>query len=390
MSDADPLEPPGEVVVEADGGSRGNPGPAAYGALLRDAADGRVLGERAAVIGVATNNVAEYSGLLAGLELVRELAPDARVEVRMDSKLVVEQMAGRWRIKHASLRPLALQAQRLAPAGTRWTWVPRAENAAADALVNAALDGRWEAPGREPSALAPTLAPRSSEPAADEAPQPAPHDPLPGWRTDAHGTPTTLLLLRHGVTTSTERRLFCGRGGSDPGLTAEGRAQADRAATWLARRGGVDAVLSSPLRRAQETATAAASALGLDVGSDDDLAEMAFGDWDGLDLEQVRQRWPDELAAWLADPDQPPPGGESLTEVSARVDRAVDRALASYDGGTVLVVAHVTPIKAVVRRALDAPAAVLHRMQLAPASLSTVQWWPDGVAVLRSFSAVPD
>jgi len=129
------------VVVEADGGSRGNPGPSAYGAVLKDADSGEVLAERAELIGVATNNVAEYRGLIAGLELAREHAPDAAIEVRMDSKLVVEQMAGRWKVKHRGLQPLAMQAGRLAPPmRVTWTWVPRAQNAHADRLLNFVLD----------------------------------------------------------------------------------------------------------------------------------------------------------------------------------------------------------------------------------------------------------
>ncbi len=129
------------LVVEADGGSRGNPGPAAYGALVRDAESGVVLAEEGRAIGVTTNNVAEYSGLIAGLEMARSIDPTAAVEVRMDSKLVIEQMAGRWKIKHPSMKPLATAALRLRPVEVRWTWVPREENKAADALVNAALDG---------------------------------------------------------------------------------------------------------------------------------------------------------------------------------------------------------------------------------------------------------
>jgi len=129
------------LIVEADGGSRGNPGPAAYGALVREAASGTVLSQEGLGIGVATNNVAEYSGLIAGLEMAASLDPTAEVEVRMDSKLVVEQMAGRWKIKHPSMIPLARQANRLRPARVKWTWVPRAANKAADALVNSALDG---------------------------------------------------------------------------------------------------------------------------------------------------------------------------------------------------------------------------------------------------------
>ena len=132
--------PPPRVLVEADGGSRGNPGPAGYGALVRDAATGQLLAERAASVGRATNNVAEYGGLIAGLSAAVDLDP-GEVEVRMDSKLVIEQMAGRWKIKHPSMKPLALRASALRPARVRWTWVPRAENKRADALVNAALDG---------------------------------------------------------------------------------------------------------------------------------------------------------------------------------------------------------------------------------------------------------
>ena len=129
------------VIVEADGGSRGNPGPAGYGAVVMDADTGELLAERASALGVATNNVAEYSGLIAGLEMARAIDPRAAVDVRMDSKLVIEQMAGRWKIKHPSMKPLALEASALRPARVSWTWVPRSDNGRADALVNAALDG---------------------------------------------------------------------------------------------------------------------------------------------------------------------------------------------------------------------------------------------------------
>lgn len=133
---------PRKLIITADGGSRGNPGPAAYGAVVRDADTGEVLDSEGLTIGVDTNNVAEYSGLVAGLEIARALAPDAEVEVRMDSKLVIEQMAGRWKIKHPGMKTLATRANALRPARVTWTWIPRADNTAADALVNAALDGR--------------------------------------------------------------------------------------------------------------------------------------------------------------------------------------------------------------------------------------------------------
>jgi ribonuclease H / adenosylcobalamin/alpha-ribazole phosphatase len=129
------------LIVEADGGSRGNPGPAAYGAVVRDAQTSEVLAAEGLPIGRATNNVAEYRGLIAALEMAREVDPTAALEVRMDSKLVIEQMAGRWKVKHADMKPLALEAARLRPATVTWTWVPRELNKVADALVNRALDG---------------------------------------------------------------------------------------------------------------------------------------------------------------------------------------------------------------------------------------------------------
>jgi ribonuclease HI len=129
------------LIVEADGGARGNPGPAAYGAVVCDAQTSKVLAAEGLPIGRATNNVAEYRGLIAGLEMAREIDPTASLEVRMDSRLVIEQMAGRWKVRHADLKPLALQAARLRPASVTWTWVPRELNQAADALVNRALDG---------------------------------------------------------------------------------------------------------------------------------------------------------------------------------------------------------------------------------------------------------
>ncbi|SDQ04209.1 DUF1737 domain-containing protein [Quadrisphaera sp. DSM 44207] len=129
------------LVVEADGGSRGNPGPAGYGALVRDAETGQVLAEHAAAIGTATNNVAEYSGLLAGLRAAAEIDPQAQVEVRMDSRLVVEQMSGRWQVKHEDMRRLVREARGVLPAGrVTYAWVPRARNEDADRLANEAMD----------------------------------------------------------------------------------------------------------------------------------------------------------------------------------------------------------------------------------------------------------
>ncbi|MBN0044858.1 bifunctional RNase H/acid phosphatase [Streptomyces actuosus] len=159
-----------EFIVEADGGSRGNPGPAGHGSVVRDAATGETLVEHAEYIGVATNNVAEYRGLVAGLRAAYSLDPEASVHVRMDSKLVVEQMSGRWRIKHPDMKPLAAEAARVFPPGrVDYEWIPREQNKHADRLANEAMDAgrrgeQWD-PSTSRAALA-APADRPSEPTA--------------------------------------------------------------------------------------------------------------------------------------------------------------------------------------------------------------------------------
>jgi len=126
--------------LSTDGGARGNPGPAAYGYVL-EAEDGTVLAAHGETIGVATNNVAEYRALIAGLEKAVEVGVD-QLEVVSDSELLVKQMKGEYRVKNENLRPLAVQASRLArQVGlVRWTSVRREHNELADRLVNEALD----------------------------------------------------------------------------------------------------------------------------------------------------------------------------------------------------------------------------------------------------------
>ncbi len=370
-------------MVEADGGARGNPGPAAFGAVVRDAESGAVLAEVAEAIGSATNNVAEYRGLIAGLRLVREVDADATVEVRMDSKLVIEQMAGRWKIKHADMRRLALEAQRLVPPGTAWTWVPRERNKAADALLNRVLDGAE--PVRSVSVGA------AAVPSADEVvPAAEPSGPPVGrgWEADI-GPPTTLHLLRHGETAHSVAKRFSGTGGDDLPLTERGRVQAERAATALARRGDVTAVVTSPLRRTRETADIVAKALDLPVRVEPRLRETAFGEWDGHTFAEVRRRWPDALERWLGSTSEAPPGGESFDEVDARVRAALDGLLTSDAGRSVVLVTHVTPIKLLVCRALGVPVPTIYRMELAPGSLGELAWYADGRASLREFGLQP-
>jgi len=130
-----------KLVVNVDGGARGNPGPAAVAAVATDD-EGQVVGERNAYIGEATNNVAEYRALLLGLELARELGA-TEVEVINDSELIAHQVTGRYKVKHPDMKPLHAEALRALGGFERWSIrpVPRAQNADADALVNQALDG---------------------------------------------------------------------------------------------------------------------------------------------------------------------------------------------------------------------------------------------------------
>ena len=374
------------LIVEADGGSRGNPGPAGYGAVVRDAVSGEVLAERAAGIGRATNNVAEYGGLIAGLTAALDLDP-GEVEVRMDSKLVVEQMSGRWQVKHPAMKPLAEQARALVARlpRVRFSWIPRAQNAHADRLATEAMDAAargdvWRPGGDSGPADAADAWLAEHEPTGSLA---AAEPPKQVWRSEASSPPTTTLLLRHGETLLSREKRFSG--GGDQPLTELGRRQAAAAAARLVT-SGATAVVSSPLRRAHETAELVAAALGVEVAVEPGLRETDFGDWEGYTFAEVQAKWPRELDAWLSDPSVAPPFGESFDATTSRVRAARSRVLASYGGQTVVLVSHVTPIKTLLRLALDAPPSALYRMHLDLACLSQVQWFADGPAVVRSMN----
>ncbi|GAB0108134.1 bifunctional RNase H/acid phosphatase [Nocardia sp. JMUB6875] len=428
------------VIVEADGGSRGNPGPAGYGAVVYDADHVRVLAERREYLGITTNNVAEYRGLIAGLEAAAELGA-REVAVRMDSKLVVEQMSGRWKVKHESMIPLADRARRLVAGFDRvsFTWIPRKENKHADKLANEAMDdagtvaevrdalaaetasaereltgsgdgtagstGGESAPLDVRDVLAPELAAmeaeliRITEESADSGDRLA-EDPsdsaedvepteaaaaetvsaAPGW-TGAVGRPTRLLLLRHGQTELSVQRRYSGRG--NPALTELGREQAAKAAKMLAAKGGIQAIVCSPLGRAKETAEAAGKALGLPVRVLDGLIETDFGAWEGMTFLEAREQDPELHARWLGDPSVPAPGGESFDQVRERVEAVRRDLVALYPGANVLVVSHVTPIKTMLQLALGVGPSLLYRLHLDLAALSIAEFYPDGGSSVR-------
>ncbi len=206
--------------------------------------------------------------------------------------------------------------------------------------------------------------------------------PATHWR-PAQGEPTVTALLRHGQTPMSVQKRYAGR--TDAPLTEVGAQQAAAAAKRLAS-AGLGVIVTSPLLRTVQTAQAVAAVTGAAVVTDDGFRETDFGAWEGLTFAEVRERWPAEISAWLADPDVAPPGGESFTHVSARVTEALDRVLAARAGQTVLIVSHVTPIKMLVAAALLAPPAALYRMHLDVAALCEIDWYADGPAVLRSFN----
>ena len=206
--------------------------------------------------------------------------------------------------------------------------------------------------------------------------------PATHWRA-AQGEPTVTALLRHGQTPMSVQKRYAGR--TDAPLTEVGVQQAAAAAKRLAS-AGLGVIVTSPLLRTVQTAQSVAAVTGAAVVTDDGFRETDFGAWEGLTFAEVRERWPAEISAWMADPEVAPPGGESFTDVSARVTAALDRVLAARAGQTVLIVSHVTPIKMLVAAALLAPPAALYRMHLDLAALSEIDWYADGPAVLRSFN----
>jgi probable phosphoglycerate mutase len=344
------------VVVEADGGSRGNPGPAGYGAVVFDAQARGVLAERSESIGVATNNVAEYRGLIAGLQAARDLGA-VHVEVRMDSKLVVEQMKGTWQVKNPALRELAREAAALRKnfALITFDWIPRERNKHADRLANEAMD---RAAGKQPASKAPSSGGAWAPPSTRA---------------------TRLVLIRHGATEHSAARRFSGRNA----LPLDELGQRQAAALAARSFGEAGAIVSSPLLRAMQTAEAIASALGLEVEVVDDLIETDFGAWEGLTFAEARARDAELLDSWLASPDIAPPGGESFAAVGRRVRKARETVIAKHAEKTVLVVTHVTPIKSLVRFALDAPPSSMFRLHLDTASVSSVDYYGDGNSSVR-------
>lgn len=424
--------------VECDGGSRGNPGIAGCGSSVLEG--DQEVAARWEFIAKATNNVAEYQGLINALELAIEVAKirgvaagELEIQVRMDSKLVVEQMSGRWKIKHPDMKPLAARVKELEAtlAAVTYNWVPRAQNKRADELANRAMDdgigGRWfdDALSFQPAA-------GSAEVGGDAAPGPAGAEGASGAAgnentgaeaapgcagadaeavTDAAsapewhpgGNPTRLWVLRHGQTEMSVQKQFSGL--SDPELTSHGHEQARRAAAYVAGQlaggaggdagagssAGPVAIYSSPLKRTRQTAEAVAEALaeapaGVGVSGatkprvhvTEALIEMNFGDWEGRTFAEVMDEFPLEHDACFWDSAAAPSGGESPDDVLARVRPFLRDVARNHPGEDVVLVSHVTPIKSILRHAFCASGALYRTLHLDLAGLSIIEIFPDG------------
>lgn len=215
---------------------------------------------------------------------------------------------------------------------------------------------------------------------SDTSPQQADRPPKPRWGKPAEA-PTTLLLVRHGTTEHSHDGRFSGR--NNLPLDATGRRQAAAAARLLARTEGAEAVLTSPLRRARETAAVIAAELGTAITVCDDLIEMDFGRWEGLTFAEAERGWPAELAEWIAHEDAAAVGGESFADVRARVSRFSDELRSRYARQRVVAVSHLGPAKVLLRLALGAPHEAIYRLQVETASLSVVDYYADGTCAVK-------
>jgi broad specificity phosphatase PhoE len=199
--------------------------------------------------------------------------------------------------------------------------------------------------------------------------------------TGQKGVPTRLLLLRHGQTALSVERRYSGHG--DPELTELGHQQAAAVAARLAAVPDIAAVLSSPLRRARQTASAVAEATGAPLHVRERLIETDFGGWEGLTFAEARARNPELHSRWLGSEEVAAPGGESFTDVGRRVEAERRAVIEEFPGATVVLVSHVTPIKLLLRTALDGGPGILYRLHLDLASLSEATFYPDGGASVR-------
>ena len=369
------------LVLYADGASRGNPGPASLGAAIYEGDE-----EIAAIsmpLGIRTNNYAEYSAVLAGLEyvLVHKLGP--KLLVRMDSKLVVEQLSGRWQIKHPELRELASAAfQLIRQLDVEFEWIPREKNSRADELANFALDaddsdldsqlhqdqvGTRKLSEQQPKSI---RAPRQSV------------------------EPTVLLVFRHGHTKSTESNLISGSK-DNPELSELGLREAKSAAAHaesLLEQHGLSSpelIWHSDQIRAAQTAAEIAGYFGIEAKPDARLREISFGDWERVSMTELEHSQEKTVENWRGSVTVAPPRGESVAELEHRVLDAVTDLIENNPGRTVAIAAHMMPLRAIARYALNAGPSAHWSIQFAPGSVSIYRFFGKGFAEVFCLNSSP-
>lgn len=350
------------IFLYADGASRGNPGPAAYGVHIEDSS-GNTIADLGEAIGVATNNQAEYAGVIAGLRYL-STTNHRLVTVRMDSKLVIEQLSGNWKINNPQLRELADQAKELLRGfNAKLEWIPREANYKADENANTALDS-----GDFSSASQSFIELASVQPRSIRAPR-------------QYLEPTTVVVVRHGHTINTEKNLISGGDGTDPELSALGLKEAKSAAAVVPKLleffalPAPQAVIHSPMTRTTQTANAIAGELNVDLISDARLKEIGFGDWEMLEMAMLETDAIDLVSAWRGSMTVTPPGGESVLDMQARVWESLSEAIENYRGGTVVLSTHMMPTRALAAAALRGADSIYFNVNTSPGGISIYRFF---------------
>ena len=350
------------IFLYADGASRGNPGPAAYGVHINDGS-GNSIAEIGEAIGVATNNQAEYAAVIAGLRYLTQTSHRA-VTIRMDSKLVVEQLSGRWKINNPQLRELADQAKALlSEFGAKLEWIPREQNTKADANANAALDS-----GNFTSALNSQLELASVQPRSIRAPR-------------QYLEPTTIVVVRHGHTVNTEKNLVSGGDGSDPVLSELGEKEANSAAAEIPKLieffslPDPAIVFHSPMVRTTQTAKAIAKSMNLELQEDSRLKEIGFGQWEMMDMAVLETDALDLVAAWRGSLTVSPPEGESINQMKDRVWESLGEIIESYRGSCAVISTHMMPTRAIAAAALKGTDSIFWNLNSSPGGISVYRFF---------------
>jgi probable phosphoglycerate mutase len=331
--------------------------------------------------------------VLAAVDVANEIVPEAELLVRMDSKLVVEQMSGRWKVKNEGMQDLFQSMQQsIGDRKISFEWIPREQNGKADALANEAMDAESSVVrkyvGSPDTSTINVVTSSSKVIAADLEYNPELPSSVRAPRNVSHKL-TTIILVRHGRTMLTESHRLSGRGGEDPQLSEAGIQDAQAVADELSKVShsgpyakvlGPTVVVSSPIARTRETAAIIATKLGIAVEINNDVAEISFGDWDGHTNQEVAANWPDHFEQWRGDVKIAPPGGESLEDFDVRVQNGLADILKKYEGQTVIVVSHVMPIRGFLKSALQAGWPAYWRTSVAPCSMSIIRFWGNEAA----------